>query len=136
MKSIAKLIAHPETGLLITPGKTEGWGVIRVDQEVFKMENGIVNRSNRSAFIRGKMSDLAGIVAQAQAGGLSGKIIRQESTTPFYVGQKAKINPTTKAVVTHNGAPVYFQDLYTESSLAQDSLLASDKVAASVEAEK
>lgn len=59
------------------------------------------------------------------------RLIRLESTTPFYEGQEAKINPQTQAVVTHGGQPIY---RYAKLGSASDSdvLLSNDRVEVAV----
>lgn len=112
--SKATVMAHPSTGAIITPRKNNPeYGVIRVDQETVSMENGFLNKSNRTAWIGGKVSDLESLNLK-EGSALPGKIVRRESHTPFYEGQSPKINPSTNEVIEKNGQPVYFQDTYTE----------------------
>lgn len=104
---------HPETGNIITPStKNVEWGSIRVDSKSTSMENGILNISNRSAFIRGKIKDLESLdLKEGQK--LTGLIQKQESFQPFYEGQDPKINPTTEEIVLKDGRETYLQYVYT-----------------------
>lgn len=103
---------HPETGNIITPGKNPEWGSIRVDAETVSMENGILNKSKRSAFIRGKIADLTDMNFK-EGQKLTGIIQKQEQYNPFYEGQAPKINPTTGEVVLKDGRETYLQYVYT-----------------------
>ena len=60
-----------------------------------------------------------------------GKIVRTESRTPLYEGQKAKINPETGDEYFLDGEKVYFKDDWSDDVNAQDTLLSA---AASIEA--
>ena len=51
---------------------------------------------------------------------LVGKIIKKESSAPFYEGQQPKINPTTNEQVLTNGRPTYLEFQYTEDPNAHD----------------
>ena len=115
-----KVAKHPQTGEVITQStRNPEWGTIRVDSENKSFENGILNISKRSAFIRGKMSDLQALgLREGQS--LQGKIQKQESFEPFYEGQNPKINPSTGDVVLKNGRETFLQFEYTENSDALD----------------
>ncbi len=127
MKNQVKVSSHPTTGAIWTKNAKEGkdgksYGNIRVDQKEISLEGGIANKKNRSAFISMEESlavELALEVGQA----LPGKIVRKESRSPFFEGQKPKINPTEKKIHLVDGAKVYFKDEYTENLDAQDSLI-------------
>ena len=108
-KAIVKVVAHPETGAIITPStKNPEWGTFRVDAENVSMENGILNLSKRSAFIRGKIEQLNQLGLKAGQT-LPGKIVKKESFEPFYEGQQAKINPSNGETVLTNGRPSYIE---------------------------
>lgn len=123
-----KVAKHPETGNIITPSTNNPeWGTIRVDSENKSFAGGILNVSKRSAFIRGKISDLESLgLREGQM--LPGKIQKQESFQPFYVAgqngatttQNPKINPTTGEVVLTNGRETYLQFEYVEDPNAPD----------------
>ena len=114
------VIAHPETGLVITPSSNNPeYGTFRVDSENRSLENGFVNISKRSAFIRGRIVDLETLGLKAGQT-LAGKIRRKESFHPFYEGQEPKINPTTKEVVLTDGQETYLEFEYTADAKAPD----------------
>ena len=115
-----KVAKHPTTGEVITQSTNNPeWGTIRVDSEHKSFEGGILNLSKRSAFIRGKMSDLKALSLKSGQV-LSGKIQKQESFQPFFEGQSPKINPSTGEVVLKNGRETYLQFEYTENMDAPD----------------
>jgi hypothetical protein len=65
---------------------------------------------------------------------IDGKIIISETLSPAFEGQKPKTAGKDGDVIRHGGAPVYRETLYRANLNAQDTLIASDKVAAKVEA--
>lgn len=118
--STVKVMAHPTSGNVITPSRNNPeWGTFRVDSENKSMEGGILNISKRSAFIRGKISDLEQLGLRPNQT-LAGKIQKQESFSPFYEGQSPKINPSTNEVVLTNGRETYLQYEYTSNPDALD----------------
>jgi len=127
--SQVKVVAHPETGLIITPStKTEGFGTIRVDSINRSMEGGFLNVSRRTAFIRGRMEDLEGLGLKAGQA-LQGRIQKKESFNPFYEGQTSKQYPEGAIVngvavggqaVLTNGRETYLQYEYTANPDAHD----------------
>lgn len=114
------VIAHPETGNVITPSSNNPeYGTFRVDSIDKSLENGFVNINKRSAFIRGRITDLSSLDLKAGQT-LPGKIQKQESFDPFYDGQEPKINPTTNEVVLTDGKETYLQFEYTANAKALD----------------
>lgn len=131
--TFVKVVAHPETGAIITPStKNLEWGTFRVDSENISMENGILNLSKRSAFIRGKIEQLNQLGLKAGQS-LPGKIVKRESFEPFYEGQPAKINPTTNEVVLTNGRPTYIEFVYSANAESPDVWVGQDTKAVSAE---
>lgn len=130
---IVKVVAHPSTGEVITAStKNPEWGTFRVDSENISMENGIFNKSKRSAFIRGKLEDLKSLGLKADQS-LLGKIIKRESFEPFYVGQPAKINPQTMQTVLTNGKETYIEFAFTADVNAPDVWVGADTAEVSAE---
>lgn len=123
MKGQVKVAVHPDTKKVITqnPNKPE-FGTIRLDQEVVTMEGGFLNRTKRSGFISGKMTDLEAM-GYKEGQIIAGTIRRVESFEPQFEGQNHKINPETKADVLVDGKKVYFQDKFTEDVEAKDVLV-------------
>lgn len=111
MKKVT-VVAHPETGNIITQSKNLEYGTIRVDAKTVSFENGFLNTSNRVAFIRGKMTDLQSLGLKA-GDTLPGIIQKQEQFEPFYEGQSPKINPSTGEVILKEGREIFLQYVYT-----------------------
>jgi hypothetical protein len=120
MSNKVQVVAHPTTGLVITAGtKNPEWGTIRVDSVHKSMAGGILNIQKRTAFIRGKLEDLASLGWGANQS-IVGQIIKKESFTPFYENQPAKINPTTKEEVLTNGQKTYLEYVFDETNTLTD----------------
>jgi hypothetical protein len=126
--SQVKVIAHPETGNVITPSsKSPEFGTFRVDTENRSLENGFVNITKRSAFIRGKLTDLAMLnLSAGQA--LPGRIQRKESFEPFYENQEPKMNPSTGEIVLTDGKQTYLEFVYTSDAKSVDVWVTSQEV--------
>ena len=119
MKKVT-VVAHPETGHVITPSSNNPeYGTFRVDTVSKSLEGGFVNINKRSAFIRGKIEDLQGLGLKADMK-LDGCIKKQEAFEPFYADQEPKINPTTEEVVLTDGRETYLQFEYTADPKALD----------------
>ena len=117
---MVNVVAHPQTGLVITPSTNNPeYGTFRVDSKHVSLENGFVNIQKRSAFVRGRVTDLESLSLTPNKA-LPGQILRKESFEPFYEGQEAKINPTTQEVVLTNGVPTYLEFVYTVDMKATD----------------
>jgi len=117
---MVKVIAHPETGAVITVSKNNSqYGTIRLDSENVSFEGGFVNKSRRTAFIRGKVEDLQSLNFKTGQM-LSGKIVKKESFTPFYEGQRPKINPSNGEIILTNGEETFLDYTYTSDANAAD----------------
>ena len=128
MNNQAKIVAHPETGLLITPSVNKPeFGSIRIDSQQKVFSNGFMSVQKRTAFVSGRIEDLETMNLRAGMV-LPGKIIRIESFSPFYTAgvngatrtQEPKINPTTGEEVLTDGRPTYIKFMYVEDKNAQD----------------
>lgn len=126
------VVAHPETGKIITPSSNNpDWGTVRVDSESVEFTNGILNKRNRTAFIRGEIKNLAGVFTRAGQI-MQGKIVKHTSKTPFYKGQNPVMNPTTSEVVMRDGAPFYQNyEFTTDLSATDNEVLAETRDVAS-----
>lgn len=128
----AVVVAHPETGLLITRFKNEAgasFGKIRVDQAELQISNGFSRFAKRSAFItvEGSTADvLEGMLVEGQPYPMAGKIVVTESNRPFYPGQEAKRKGKDGAIILSNGSPVYRDTEFTGDVNRADLFLASD----------
>lgn len=126
---MAKIKAHPETGLLINQVK-EGkdgkrYGAIRVDEMVMDASEGFLNTRNRTAFIWGEEDKLKAVTAGLKDGDefpLKGKIVIKESFEPQYEGHEPKINPSTGEVILLDGKKVYRSSKFTTNMSEQDEL--------------
>ena len=124
-QSKATIVAHPETGLVITPSTNNPeFGTIRIEQVAQVFSNNFFNSQKRVAFISGRVTDLETLNLR-NGSTLEGKIIKQESFEPFYVKadgtpQEPKINPTTNEVVLTDGRPTYLSFVYTENKSEMD----------------
>jgi len=129
------VVVHPVTNVVITPStKNAEYGTFRVDSERTSFENGFMNRQKRSAFIRGKISDLETLGLR---GGqtLPGQIVKKESFSPFYDGQKSKINPSTGEVVLKEGKETFLEFVFTSDMGATDSWIGESTAVLSAEAQ-
>lgn len=124
-KAIVKVAKHPETGNIITvSAKNPEFGTIRLDAEQNVFSGGFFNVQKRTAFVRGRITDLESLkLRDGQV--LSGQIVKKESFSPFYTKedgtpQQPKINPTTGEVVLTDGQPTYLEYEYTEDMNAVD----------------
>lgn len=128
----ALVVAHPETGELITRFKNEAgasFGKIRLDQAELVISNGFSRFAKRSAFItvEGSTADvLAGMLVEGQPYPMAGKIVVTESTKPFYPGQEAKRKGKDGAIILSNGKPVYRDTEFTSDLNRGDVFIASD----------
>lgn len=124
------VVKHPETGLVITSSVNKPeFGTIRIDQEANVFNNGFFAVQKRTAFIRGRITDLESLGLK-DGSTLDGKIIRKESFEPFYENQEPKINPQTNEVILTDSRPTYLEFEYTEDKNASDHWVAeSNEVA-------
>lgn len=112
-------------------------GAITINAQGFMQQD-----KSKGAFLKGTTAMLSAYIADNKlvAGSefpLDLEFIVEESTTPSYVGQKAKVNPTTGVACLHNGAPIYRSTKWVLSnSGATSTLLASDKATTQVSAPK
>lgn len=126
--STVKVALNPKTNQVFTPGKTPGWGTVRVDSESTTVNNGILNRNRRSAFIRMKEEDFKAIGWNAGTV-IAGKIVRETSTVPFWDSQTPVSNPETAEVVLRNGAPYYQNFVFTQVGTDTDIEITPEQMA-------
>lgn len=126
MSNFCKVVAHPETGAIITATKKEGWGVVRLDQKNVSFSNGIANKRNRTAFLRGEIATLKQLV-QGVGQQISGKIVRNMSYEPFYDGQSPVINPQTSEVMLKEGKEYYQNFQFTDDITANDAWVSNSE---------
>lgn len=127
------VVAHPETGDIITMFKTEGgedYGKIRVDQVELVVVKNFSRFSKKSAFITVSGEDaliLQGILKEGEPYPIEGHIVVTESTTPSYEGQNPKTKGKDGAVILSNGRPVYRDTEFTTDFERKDILVISDE---------
>ena len=113
MSNFVTVVKHPETGEIITQSANNpAWGTVRVDAPSVEFSNGIMNKRNRTAFIRGEIVNLKEMF-KTDGQKIPGKIVRITSSQPFYAGQQPVSNPQTAEVVMKNGSPFYQNYVFT-----------------------
>lgn len=137
---MVKIVAHPESGQIITPrSNNPEYGVIRVDT-VLNGSAGIAralsgdfaNLGSKTAFIGGRVADLEKLNLKAGQK-LPGTVQRKLSRTAFYEGQEPVKNPTTGEVVMKEGSPFFQQFTYTDAENAPSEVWVETTVHANVE---
>lgn len=117
------IVTANAAGEVVIPGKTEGWGYIRVTQiRMVVDENGFAKPKEFSALIKGKLTDLKkfGYVAGQE---IDGKVIWKESMKAFNHANPArdyKKAGETGIVCSVNGNPIYRQNFFTTDAEASD----------------
>lgn len=139
---------HPETNQVVTvgnytdkDGNQQQYGKFRVEQIALESSSkGTLDFKSRSAFITVFGEKNVNIAKSMFQDGMeypqAGRIVRTESRTPLYDGQKAKINPTTGEEYLVDGAPVYFTDEWSDDLSVQDTLISAAPVTAAVSEEE
>lgn len=120
MSNQVNVTLHPETGVAVNPTNNPEVFRIRVEQSVTTFNGGFASIQKRSALINGPKEVMDSLAKQKV---LSGKIIVQESTTPFWNGQDPKINPDTQEVMLSEGQPIYRNTTFTQDVNATDTLV-------------
>ena len=121
------IVTADKTGNVITPSENNPeWGYMRVEQSrVIIDDQNFARRSNISALIYGKTTELQGFgwVAGTE---LPGRIIIQESTTPFNTKSPEKDlkRAGDSGIVCMFGAdPIYRKNFYKNDPSTSDSTL-------------
>lgn len=128
----ALVTAHPETGELITRFKNEkgeSFGKIRLDSAELVISNGFSRFAKRSAFItvEGSTADiLEGMLVEGKPYPMGGKIVLNESVSPFYPGQEPKRKGKDGEIILANGKPVYRNTEFTSDMNRNDVFVTSD----------
>jgi hypothetical protein len=132
MSSKVVIVADATTNAVINVSTNNpDYGYVRVEQSVNQYDdNGFLRRKKLSAIISAPIGDLqdAGYYAGQL---LDGKIIIQESTTPWNEKnpeRDLKVAGSTGIVCRLEGAPIYRRTLYTEKENLKDTLIAHDNV--------
>lgn len=120
MSNQVQITLHPDTNAAVNPTSNPNVFRMRVEQSVTTFNGGFASVQKRSALINGPKEVLESLAKQKV---LQGKIIVQESTTPFWEGQDPKINPQTSEVMLLNGQPIYRNTVFTQDVNATDTLI-------------
>tara|TARA_R110000868_G_scaffold37331_1_gene132219 strand:- start:1806 stop:2270 length:465 start_codon:yes stop_codon:yes gene_type:complete len=113
------------------------YGYIRVEStEGMSFGNGgWLNTNRKTALIKGKLSDLTAFVKKnnvMEGYEIEGKIVVNESLTPFYATQQPKLIPSTGEILykeTSNGKePIYRQTEFTIDMNKVDTLIQHSNV--------
>ena len=117
----SKLVFTPSTKPS-PDGKSRGFFIVESTNTT--MEGGFINTNRRTATLTVETS-IGEALGWVKGTPLNGKIIVQESHTPFYHGQDCKINPTSKAEILVGGKRVYRQTVYTDNLTATDGFISN-----------
>lgn len=123
------IVTANAAGKVVIPGKTEGWGYVRVTQiRTVVDDNGFCKPKEFSALIKGTIKDLekAGYHAGQE---LEGKIVFVESMKPFNPANPSrdyKKAGETGIVCSVNGNPIYRQNFYRTDANALDTSIEHD----------
>lgn len=113
--------------------------VVRLVTKTPVTRNSNVSFEKRYAFVRLEeeifeyYNDMFGFEIDSEYPVSKGKLVHQETTTPYVNSKNQKSKPKTRgkggAVITHNGMPVYRNTIFTTDLSEQDVLLKSDAIA-------
>lgn len=145
MKNQVLVVANKNTGEVLTSrtitdkdGNEREVGVVMVQSKALSGLATLGRVSTRTAFVTLEAEALEFIgdsLKDGQPFPADGKICIEETLTPYTRKdgsiQEAKINPTTKEVITYNGQPVYRNSFFSEDVNQADVFL---KESAKVEA--
>lgn len=124
-------------GVIVLGEKNPAYGSIMFEEVAFTNAGGFLNKQKRVAFLRSDVETLKDYASSLnlKAGTvIPGKIVVEESITPFFEGQTPKVNPTSGETITHGGNAVYRNSSIGTLDQA-DKLLASDKIEVEITSE-
>lgn len=118
-----KIIADAKTGLVVNmfPNNTKGEAYFTIEQRGIPYfdAKGYYREPLRVCRMRGKFEQL--LARKDKAGDdFGGTIIRKDSFSPFYTGQKPTMNPSTEKNVLKDGKETYFQYVHIDLVGAKD----------------
>ena len=118
-----KIIADKKTGLVINmfPNNDKGEAYFTIEQKGVSYfdAKGYLREPLRTMRLRGKFDSLVKMNYKENQE-FGGTIIRKDSFTPFYAGQKPTMNPNTGINVLKEGKEVYFQYAHVNVLDAKD----------------
>ena len=144
MKNQVKIVANSKTGKVVTmktitdksTGEEREVGSVMVQSKALSGLSRLGRVSTRTAFITLEQDALDFLEDELIDGAVfpqDGKIIVEETLKPYVKSngdkQEPKINPTTKAIITYQGKPVYRNTYFTDDLNAQDVFLKDAQVA-------
>jgi hypothetical protein len=138
MKTLVTIVANSKTGKVVTmksitdkkTGETRQTGSVMVQSKTITGLDRIGRVSTRTAFMTLE-EDVLELISDHLVDGAefpyAGKIVIEETTVPYIKKdgkkQDAKINPSTKQVITYQGKPVYRNSYFTQDLSVQDIFL-------------
>lgn len=136
MTNSVKIVKNSKNGLVFTPGTKvsnngKSYGFYVVEQSTITEEGGFIREEKRSALLTAE-NTLGAKLNYPEGHEKSGKIIREESFTPYFTGQEPVINPQTKVPVLRQGKQIYRQDLFAADLSKTDKLIPREAVSADV----
>jgi hypothetical protein len=143
MKNLVKIVANKNTDEVVTEriitdkaGVQRTVGVIMVQSKALASLSSLGRVATRTAFITLEQDAIEFLADELVDGAefpVSGKIVISETTVPYISSkgkkQEPKINPTTGAVMTFQGKPVYRNSFFSENVNEADIFLTDVKVA-------
>ena len=126
------VMSDPTTGAVInTSVNNPEWGYIKIEQSVNQYDdNGFLRRKKLFAIISASLYDLQDVGYYAGQI-LDGRIVTQESTTPFnkkHPERDIKVAGDTGIVCRVDGNPIYRRTIYTEKDNVKDTYIAHDNI--------
>lgn len=133
---IVKAQGH-DSIIMVNKNKPEFASIMVRNDSMGLSETGFMVTEKRVGFITARTEEIEAMVKQFNlqegdnfsAKAFPVKILVKESNTPFYDGQKPKINPETGEIINSGGLPVYRQTLVVPvSSPQEDEKMVTDRV--------
>jgi len=141
-----KIVANSKTGSVVTmktitdkkTGETREVGSVMVQSRALSGLSALGRVQTRTAFLTLEQDALEFLDAHLSDGAVlpvPGRIVVQETLTPYTTKagkiQEAKINPTSGAIITYQGQPVYRNTYFSENVNEMDVFLKDTPVLAS-----
>jgi len=107
------ITANPNTGSIITQSLSKPeWSSLSLVEESYAISGGILQKVKLSALLKAKTEMLEGLISafklkEGDAFPLPVTLVVSESHTPFWAGQKCKINPSTGEIFLKEGKEVF-----------------------------
>lgn len=126
----------------VNPNKPD-FGSIMLRTTSWNNSDGFLNKTSKVHFLAGKVEDLQELCSEFSLAVGSdysvaiapSRLVIEESTTPYFEGQQAKVNPETGEEITYNGMPVYRQVALIAASSSKVDRFVADAEATTADAE-